>query len=158
MWALAFTRGACGCPHLPAFHRTASSCEQQFETHSSVRPRLHVHLCCLVTAGVYHLLSKRCTIEVCCQCPLMAYDGFLMHSNGDPELFYDDGSDVEGSDAMTFAMMCTSSSLCNSCLWLRRCQSGSCSKPLTMQQTEALKCLLEPKGIDTVSATMNNEL
>ena len=27
-----------------------------------------------------------------------------------------------------------------------------------MQQTEALKCLLEPKGIDTVSATISNVL
>ena len=113
---------ACGCPHLPAFHRTASSCEQQFETHSSERPRLHVHLCCLVSARVYHLHSSVAPLRFCSQCPLMAYDGFLMHNNYDPEFFYDDGSDVEGFDAMTFAMMCTSSSLCNSCLWLRRCQ------------------------------------
>ena len=36
--------------------------------------------------------------------------------------------------------------------------SGSCSKPLTIQQTEALKCLLELKGIDTVRVTITNEL
>ena len=35
---------------------------------------------------------------------------------------------------------------------------GSGCEPLTLQQTEELECLLEPTGIDTVRATISNDL